>query len=97
MRHIDDTGDEFHDDPAGDREFGTAGETIYGSYGEFEAVPDDVDWDAHNAEFDQWAAAWAEDAANYPDDDGAYDPYSDVEQGMYDDDPNPYHGDYSEM
>ena len=24
----------------------------------------------------------------------AWDP---VEQGMYDDDPNPYHGDYSEM
>lgn len=24
-------------------------------------------------------------------------PWSDVEQGRYDDDPNPYHGDYSEM
>jgi hypothetical protein len=29
-----------------------------------------------------------EDMANY------FDP---IEQGMYDDDPNPYHGDYSEM
>lgn len=26
---------------------------------------------------------------------GAY--WSEVESGMYDDDPNPYHGDYSEM
>lgn len=43
--------------------------------------------------------AWAEDADNYPDtswdeDDGRWNP---VEQGMYDDDPNPYAGDYSEM
>jgi hypothetical protein len=43
--------------------------------------------------------AWAEDADNYPDtswdeDDGRWNP---VEQGMYDDDPSPYAGDYSEM
>jgi hypothetical protein len=26
-----------------------------------------------------------------------YDPWTAAEQGFYDDDPNPYHGDYSEM
>lgn len=46
--------------------------TIYGAYGEFEPVPDDYDWAAHEAEADAWFA-------------------------QYDDDPNPYHGDYSEM
>ena len=30
------------------------------------------------------------------DDDGAYDPWNDIEQGRWDDDPNPYHGTYSE-
>lgn len=25
-----------------------------------------------------------------------WDPWNPIEQGMYDDDPNPYHGDYSE-
>ena len=25
-----------------------------------------------------------------------WNPWNDVEQGRYDDDPNPYHGDYSE-
>lgn len=36
------------------------------------------------------------DSEDYPDE--VVDEYwSAVEQGMYDDDPNPYHGDYSEM
>lgn len=30
-------------------------------------------------------------------DDHDYDPWNPIEQGVYDDDPNPYHGDYSEM
>lgn len=75
-------------------EFGTpAGETIFGSYGEFEAVPADYDWDAHNAEADAEAEQehWEEDPAY-----GALYFPTDVDMGMYDDDPNPYHGDYFE-
>lgn len=58
-------------------------ETIYGTYGEFEPVPADLDNDEAWAEHDAEADAWFE----------AYNP---IEQGMYDDDPNPYHGDYSD-
>lgn len=31
--------------------------TIYGSYGEFIPVPEDVDWNAHNAEADAYFKA----------------------------------------
>lgn len=58
-----------------------ADETPFGTYGEFEPVEwDEFNQDDHDAEFDAWVAA--------------YD--SPVEQGFYDDDPNPYHGDYSD-
>lgn len=48
----------------------------------------------YHAGYDAGNAQWHEDA-QYEQNSG-YD-YSDVEMGMYDDDPNPYHGDYSEM
>ncbi len=52
----------------------------------------DAGYAAHMFPAQAFADAWAEDSANYPDD--GY--WSAVEQGMYDDDPNPYHGDYAE-
>lgn len=45
-------------------------------------MPHAPDPDEDTTEDEAWAAGWG------------WDP---VEQGMYDDDPNPYHGDYSEM
>lgn len=44
-----------------------------------------------DAEADE--AYWAE----IDGDDVDYDPWNEIDQGMWDDDPNPYHGDYSEM
>jgi hypothetical protein len=54
-------------------------------------APSHTVWDLQAAE-----DAWLEDAMNYPDD-GYWDSWSAAEQGMYDDDPSPYAGDYSEM
>lgn len=59
--------------------------TIYGGYGEFEPVPEDVDWAEHDEQgreyFEMQQAEW------------------EAEQSMafYDDDPSPYYGTYSEM
>lgn len=37
------------------------------------------------------------DYADYDDADYDYDPWNDIEQGRWDDDPSPYDGTYSEM
>jgi len=58
------------------------------AYVEFLRDMEEPIWGTYGA----FEAAWSEDAANYPDD--GY--WSAVEQGYYDDDPNPYHGDYAE-
>lgn len=55
--------------------------TVYGSYGEFEPVPADVDWDEHDAEAD---AYWAE-------------VQNEAMMDFYDYEPSPYDGTYSEM
>jgi len=82
---------------------------MYGSYGAFEPVPDDVDWAAHDAEADAFFAEREDECPDcgspYPSvccDTGTNDPddvfeWDAVSQGMYDDDPSPYAGDYSEM
>jgi hypothetical protein len=67
---------------------------------QYQPTPDDEAFlDAVTVEADNLSViAEAEQAAA---DDAAkasyYEYVSDVEMGMYDDDPNPYHGDYSEM
>jgi hypothetical protein len=57
--------------------------TPFGSYGEFEPVPDDVDWDAHEAEALEYFETY--DAGFAP------------EVEFYDYEPSPYDGTYSEM
>ncbi len=55
--------------------------TPFGSYGEFEPIPADVDWSDHDAEAaDYFAAAEAEAMMDF-----------------YDYEPSPYDGTYSEM
>lgn len=59
--------------------------TIYGSYGEFEPVSDDVDWAEHDEQsreyFEMQQAEWE----------------AEQQMAFYDDDPSPYDGTYSEM
>lgn len=63
--------------------------TPFGSYGEFPPAPDDFDWEAQNAEADAYFEALAEaDYAEWQ---------AEAAMAYYDDDNNPYHGDYSEM
>lgn len=54
--------------------------------------PDDLT-PIHELPAEAAAEAWEEDRDNYPD----FDPWAEAMLVQYDDDPNPYHGDYSEM
>lgn len=53
--------------------------------------------DDYNAGYAAGETQWADDQAASQEQADRDSFYSDVEMGMYDDDPNPYHGDYSEM
>lgn len=49
--------------------------------------------------YDEWVAELQNDAEQTAHDEwvDSMEYWNPIEQGMYDDDPNPYHGDYSEM
>ena len=82
-----------------------ADNTPFGSYGEFQPVPDDVDWAAHDAEADAYFAAMNSEDDLYADpqdlaamaDYFEQEAFNPVDQGFFDDDPSPYDGNYSEM
>lgn len=61
-------------------------------------TPDEGGSEDYRAGYAAGDAQWADEveAAHYAAEADDY-YYSDVEQGMYDDDPSPYAGDYSEM
>jgi hypothetical protein len=64
-------------------------------------------WDEYKAEQADWTTdedaeadaqlAWEESTRMHDDFVDSMEYWNPIEQGMYDDDPNPYHGDYSEM
>lgn len=63
--------------------------TPFGSFGEFEPVPADVDWDEHNAEAEAYFSDEADAAAEAA--------WYEYQADFYDYEPSPYDGTYSEM
>lgn len=77
-------------------------EYLYGMKDGYMGEQPENDGEVYMAGYRAGEAQWEQEKADDREqeqaaDDLAYNYWSEVEQGMYDDDPNPYHGDYSEM